>query len=130
MQVSALRRKAKCARIWHGVSRVHDKLRIERLNSFESTTTGHPPRAELKVYADVLADALVHQPPEDLTAYELYLRALAPSAKGSDNEQIVKALGHLGKAIDRALELKPNIANGWLRSGWIRLMDGQPEPAI
>ncbi len=32
--------------------------------------------------------------------------------------------------IDRALELKPSFASGWWRSGWIRLMDGQPELAI
>jgi tetratricopeptide (TPR) repeat protein len=32
--------------------------------------------------------------------------------------------------IDRALELKPSFANGWRRSGWIRLMNGQPELAI
>ena len=32
--------------------------------------------------------------------------------------------------IDRALELKPSFAIGWWRSGWIRLMKGQPEPAI
>jgi TolB-like protein len=145
------------------------------------------------------------RPTQDLTAYELYLRAVAPSAKGWDFEQIGKVLGHLAQAIerdpyygpalglaaichsdldaagwvddeganrsaglalarcalqvagnypdilcniayvlayfgediavattmiDRALELKPSFANGWLRSGWIRLMNGQPEPAI
>jgi tetratricopeptide (TPR) repeat protein len=145
------------------------------------------------------------RPTQDLTAYELYLRALAPSAKGWDNTHIVKVLGHLGQAIerdpyygpalglaaichsdldvagstddedanraaglelarralqtagaypdvlcnvayvlayfgediaaattliDRALELKPSFASGWWRSGWIRLMDGQPESAI
>ena len=145
------------------------------------------------------------RPTKDLTAYELYLRALAPSAKGWDYEQIVKVLGHLGQAIerdpyygpalglaaichsdldvagwtdnedanraaglelarralqaagnypdvlcnvayvlayfgediatattliDRALDLKPSFASGWWRSGWIRLMNGQPEPAI
>jgi TolB-like protein len=145
------------------------------------------------------------RPTNDLTAYELYLRALAPSAKGWDNDQILKVLGHLGQAIerdpyygpalglaaichsdldvagwtddeganrsaglalarralqvagnypdvlcnvayvlayfgedvaaattmiDRALELKPSFANGWRRSGWIRLMNGQPELAI
>jgi tetratricopeptide (TPR) repeat protein len=32
--------------------------------------------------------------------------------------------------IDRALELKPSFADGWRRSGWIRLMNGQPELAI
>ena len=32
--------------------------------------------------------------------------------------------------IDRALELKPSFASGWRRSGWIRLMHGQPELAI
>jgi adenylate cyclase len=32
--------------------------------------------------------------------------------------------------IDRALELKPSFASGWWRSGWIRLMNGQPELAI
>jgi tetratricopeptide (TPR) repeat protein len=32
--------------------------------------------------------------------------------------------------IDRALELKPSFAGGWWRSGWIRLMNGQPELAI
>jgi TolB-like protein len=41
------------------------------------------------------------RPTPDLTAYELYLRALAPSAKGRDKEQIVKVLGHLGQAIER-----------------------------
>jgi len=41
------------------------------------------------------------RPTTDLTAYELYLRALAPSAKGWDYEQIVKVLGHLGQAIER-----------------------------
>jgi tetratricopeptide (TPR) repeat protein len=41
------------------------------------------------------------RPTKDLTAYELYLRALAPSAKGWDNEQIHKVLGHLGQAIER-----------------------------
>jgi TolB-like protein len=145
------------------------------------------------------------RPTTDLTAYGLYLRALAPSAGGWDKEQIVKVLGHLGQAIerdpyygpalglaaichsdldvadwtvdedtnrsaglalarralqvasdypdvlcnvayvlayfgediaaattmiDRALELKPSFASGWSRSGWIRLMTGQPEPAI
>ena len=145
------------------------------------------------------------RPTTNLTAYELYLRALAPSAKGWDKEQIIKVLGclrqalerdpHYGPAlglaaichshldvagwtedeeanraaalalarralqtagaypdvlcnvayvlayfgediavamalIDRALELKPSFAIGWWRSGWIRLMKGQPEPAI
>ncbi len=145
------------------------------------------------------------RPTTDLTAYELYLRALAPSAKGWDKEQIAKVLGHLRRAIERdpyygpalglaaichsdldvagwadeeeanrsaglalarqalqvagdypdvlcnvayvlayfgediaaaitmigrALELKPSFASGWWRSGWIRLMNGQPEPAI
>jgi TolB-like protein len=145
------------------------------------------------------------RPTKDLTAYELYLRALAPPAKGWDNEQIHKVLGHLGQAIerdpyygpalglaaichsdldvadwtdgedanrsaglelarlalqvagdypdvlcnvayvlayfgediatattliDRALDLKSSFASGWWRSGWIRLMDGQPELAI
>jgi TolB-like protein len=145
------------------------------------------------------------RPTTDLTAYELYLRALAPSTKGWDYEQIVKVLAHLGEAIerdpyygpalglaaichadldvagwtddedanrsaglelarralrvagdypdvlcnvayvrayfgkdivtattliDRALELKPSFASGWWRSGWIRLMNGQPELAI
>src|ERR1700730_11073924 len=32
--------------------------------------------------------------------------------------------------IDRALELKPSFAAGWWRSGWIRLMNGQPDLAI
>jgi adenylate cyclase len=145
------------------------------------------------------------RPTNDLTAYELYLRALAPSAKGWDREHIIKVLDHLAQAIerdpyygpalglaaichsdldaagwtddedanrsaglalarkalqaagnypdvlcnvayalayfgedvasattmiDRALELKPSFASGWWRSGWIRLMNGQPEPAI
>jgi adenylate cyclase len=145
------------------------------------------------------------RPTEDLTAYELYLRAIAPSAQGWDRERIVEVLGHLGQAIerdpyygpalalaaichadldaagwadhedanrsaglalarralraagnypdvlcnvayalayfgediatattliDRALQLKPSFASGWSRSGWIRLMNGQPELAI
>src|ERR1700730_16397971 len=32
--------------------------------------------------------------------------------------------------IDWALERKPSFASGWWRSGWIRLMNGQPELAI
>jgi TolB-like protein len=145
------------------------------------------------------------RPTTDLTAYELYLRALEPSAKGWDYEQIIKVLARLGQAIerdpnygpalglaaichsdldvagwtddeeanrsaglelarravqtvgaypdvlcnvayvlayfgedivaattliDRALEIKQSFASGWWRSGWIRLMNGQPEPAI
>ena len=47
------------------------------------------------------------------------------------------ALGHLGEdivsalaLIDRALELNPNFARGWVRSGWLRLWAGQPGLAI
>jgi adenylate cyclase len=32
--------------------------------------------------------------------------------------------------IDRALELNPSFALGWLRSGWLRLWSGQPDLAI
>src|SRR5262249_54924209 len=32
--------------------------------------------------------------------------------------------------IDRALDLKPSFALGWVRSGWLRLWAGQPELAI
>ena len=145
------------------------------------------------------------RPTQDLTAYELYLRALAPSAKGWDYEHIIKILGHLAEAVerdpnygpalglaaicradldvagwtededanrsaglafarrayrvsgdypdvlcnvayvlayfgediatattlmDRALERKPSFASGWWRSGWIRLMSGEPEHAM
>ena len=145
------------------------------------------------------------RPTKDLTAYELYLRAVAASAKGWDKTQIVEVLGYLGQAIerdpyygpalglaaichsdldvagwtddedancaaglalarravqtagaypdvlcdvayvlayfgadiaaaktliDRALGLKPSFASGWWRSGWIRLMNGEPELAI
>ena len=32
--------------------------------------------------------------------------------------------------IDRALQLNPSLARGWLRSGWLRLWAGQPDMAI
>jgi adenylate cyclase len=32
--------------------------------------------------------------------------------------------------IDRSLELNPSFAQGWARSGWIRLWAGQPDGAI
>ena len=145
------------------------------------------------------------RPTTDLTAYELYLRALPPTSRGWGKEQILKVLGQLGQALERdpyygpalglaavchsdldlagwtdaeeanrsaglaltrralqvagdypdvvcnvayvlayfgedidaaarlidsALELKPSFASGWWRSGWIRLMNGQPEIAI
>jgi TolB-like protein len=50
------------------------------------------------------------RPTEDLTAYELYLRAIAPSAQGWDRERIVEVLGHLGQAIERDPYYGPALA--------------------
>jgi adenylate cyclase len=39
-------------------------------------------------------------------------------------------LGAALELVDRALQLNPNFARGWLRSGWLRLWAGQPDLAI
>jgi TolB-like protein len=69
---------------------------------------------------------------------DLARRALR--AAGNDPGVLANAayvLGHFGEdiaaahaLIDRSLELNPSFALGWLRSGWLRLWVGQPDPAI
>ena len=77
----------------------------------------------------------------DLNRHEglkLAKRALAVS--GDDPYVLAHTahvLGHLGEdisaalsLIDRALELNPNFARGWIRSGWLRICAGDPELAL
>jgi tetratricopeptide (TPR) repeat protein len=55
----------------------------------------------------------------DVLSYAAY-------ALGYFGEDIAAALA----LIDRALQLNPSFARGWLRSGWLRLFVGQPDLAI
>ena len=91
----------------------------------------------------------MNRPTEDLTAYDLYLRALSAFYRRT-KERTFEALGLLEQAIaidrhygpagedvgsmmglvDRALALNPSYARGWYVSGLLRLFAGQPDLAI
>ena len=55
-----------------------------------------------------------------------YVLANAAHVLGFFGEDIGAALA----LVDRALELNPNFARGWGRSGWLRLWAGMPDIAI
>jgi TolB-like protein len=55
-----------------------------------------------------------------------YVLATAAYVLGFFGEDIATAIA----LVDRALELNPNFARGWGRSGWLRLWAGMPDIAI
>jgi adenylate cyclase len=55
-----------------------------------------------------------------------YILASAAYALGLFGEDIATAIA----LVDRALELNPSFALGWVRSGWLRLWAGHPDLAI